>query len=101
MSSDIEAELEAQIEALSQLEELGKEKEIFLTYRSSNLPSNLLSFRAEHDAKRGQLKSDVKKTSSFVKKIRAITSEGIQQCIRDTEAYNLTLYNIKRRYLLP
>ena len=92
MEIDLENELEIQLDALAQLDELKKDYDKLLSQRASNLQNKVVASRAAHDENKRQLKSDVKKTSSFVKKIRAITAEGIQQCIRDTEQYNLTLY---------
>ena len=39
-----------------------------------------------------QLKSDLKKSTAFVKKLRVVTPDGIVGCIRDVEQFNLTLY---------
>ena len=74
--TELESELEAQLDALQQLEELKKEKEELLKQRDSNSPSQVVQLRAIHDANKKSLKSDVKKTSTFVKKMRAITQEG-------------------------
>jgi regulator of nonsense transcripts 2 len=84
---------ESQVEAFSFIEELIKEREVLIKSRQSNLPRNIPQKRLEFQKTgKSQLKSDVKKSSAFVKKIRAINNEGIQQCIRDTETLNLSLY---------
>ncbi len=84
---------ESQVEAFSFIEELAKEREVLIKTRQSNLPRNIPLKRSEFQKSgKSQLKSDVKKSSAFVKKIRSINTEGIQQCIRDTETLNLALY---------
>jgi regulator of nonsense transcripts 2 len=90
MAESFEKELEAQIDALGQLQELKKEKDEVVALRSSNLPSAVQGARKEFEANKKNLKSDLKKATAFVKKIRSINSEGLQQCIRDVETLNLT-----------
>ena len=92
MAEENETEFEAQLEAMSCIEELKKEKEELLASRAKNFPAVVSISRKEHEANKKQLKSDLKKTTAFVKKIRSINTEGLQQCIRDTETLNLTLY---------
>jgi regulator of nonsense transcripts 2 len=92
MADEIETELEAQLEALCCIEELKREKEEQIAARSMNFPNVVMTSRKQHEANKKQLKSDLKKTTAFVKKIRSINTEGLQQCIRDTETLNLTLY---------
>lgn len=79
---------EEQLEALSILDNIKKEIEANAALRESN--SLLKAQEARNN--RGKLKSDLKKTTAFVKKVRAITPESLQQCLRDTETLNLTLY---------
>lgn len=79
---------EEQLEALSILDNLKKEIEANAAKREENSLANAQRARSD----RGKLKSDLKKTTAFVKKIRALTPESLQQCIRDTETLNLTLY---------
>jgi regulator of nonsense transcripts 2 len=88
----IENDFESQLEALSQIEQLKKERDEIMSVRAANLPVAIQSSRKEHEANKNQLKSDLKKTTAFVKKIRSINSEGLQQCIRDVETLNLSLY---------
>jgi hypothetical protein len=83
-------ELEEQLKALSQIEELRKEFDGIIALRTSNSPLN--AEKSRKNINKANLKSDLKKTTAFVKKIRAITSEGILQCIRDVQTLNLTLY---------
>ena len=72
MADEIEKEFEAQLEALSCIEELKKEKEELISNRASNFPSVVSISRKSHEANKKQLKSDLKKTTAFVKKIRSI-----------------------------
>ena len=85
-------DIETQLDALSQLEELKKEKVDVLAQRASNSVASAQVTRKAHEANKKNLKSDLKKTTAFVKKIRSINTEGLQQCIRDVETLNLTLY---------
>jgi len=84
--SDIE--IEAQVQLLG----LQREREDFRESRNANSLANAIKARNLHEANKKSLKSDMKKGTTFVKKIRSINSEGIQQCIRDTELLNLRLY---------
>lgn len=86
-----EADFEAQLELLSIIDELTKEKESLIQYRQSNFPKRAIESRKLF-ANNKNVKSDVKKSNTFVKKIKTINTEGIQQCIRDTETLNLTQY---------
>ena len=93
MSGDsIEVELEAQIEALAQFDDLTKEKSELIANKKSNSLPDVLVFRKAHESNKSNLRSDLKKTTAFVKKIKSINFEGLQQCIRDTETLNLHLY---------
>ena len=85
-------DFEQQLNALSELEELKKEKDDVLAQRASNSVVSAQVTRKAHEANKKNLKSDLKKTTAFVKKIRSINTEGLQQCIRDVETLNLTLY---------
>jgi regulator of nonsense transcripts 2 len=85
-------DLEAQLEALSAIEELKKEKDELIAQRTSNSAATAQVSRKAHEANKKNLKSDLKKTTAFVKKIRSINTEGLQQCIRDVETLNLNLY---------
>jgi regulator of nonsense transcripts 2 len=87
-----EQEFEAQLEALGHIEALKKERDEFNAFRDSNSGAALAEARRDHESSKSSLKSDLKKTTAFVKKIKAITTEGLQQCIRDTEILNLNLY---------
>lgn len=90
MSGLIEKEVEAQLDAQSQLEELKKERDELFALHNSNLTATVAAIRKSNDS--SKLKSDLKKTTAFVKKIKSINVEGLQQCIRDSETLNLTLY---------
>lgn len=84
----MEDDFEKIIEAQAQLESLKKESDALLALRKCNSLKQVQIARREQD----KLKSDLKKATTFVKKIRVITSEGLQQCARDVETLNLTLY---------
>ena len=83
-------EFEEQLHALSVLEDLKKANESLLKLRDDNSPAKAEASRQQYNC--GKLKSDLKKTTAFVKKVRLITSEGLLQCIRDVQTLNLTLY---------
>lgn len=88
-----EESFEAQIELQAQLDALKQEKDALVSARVANLPQNIAAYRKQNERTlKGQLKSDLKKSNTFVKKLKTITAEGIQQCIRDTETVNLTLF---------
>lgn len=82
----------ASIDALKQIELLLKEKNELLALIESNSPSKVIIARRDHESNKSSLKSDLKKTQAFVKKIKSINVEGLQQCIRDSETLNLNLY---------
>jgi hypothetical protein len=85
-----EGEFEEQVRAMGQFEDYKKEVEAMLKCRSESISLSFLEkFRKQHAIK---MKSDLKKATAFVKKIKMITSDGLLQCIRDTQTLNLTLY---------
>lgn len=92
MDAASDVDLEAQLEALAAIEDLKKERDEMVAQRQANGPAATLASRKAHEANKKNLKSDLKKTTAFVKKIRSINTEGLQQCIRDVESLNLTLY---------
>jgi regulator of nonsense transcripts 2 len=85
-------DLEIQLDAMSQIETLKKEKEALLELRASNFPSGVQKFRIDHENNKKQLKSDLKKGTSFSKKIRVTTADNLQQCLKDIDSLNLTNY---------
>jgi regulator of nonsense transcripts 2 len=91
MSEELGKGLEDQLEALMIIERLESEKTALLQARKVNIPPNIKQLRDAFKNNKN-VKSDVKKSSAFVKKIRSINTEGIQQCIRDTDTLNLTQY---------
>ena len=80
--------VDAQVELQSVKEEFKK----MLKKRELNMGEELEKSRKEHEANKKSLKSDLKKSTAFVKRIKAITSDGIAQCIRETDTLNLNLY---------
>lgn len=91
MAESFERSFEEQLEALAIIDQWQAEKNTILENRSINSPANIAKLRDSFRNNRN-VKSDVKKSSAFVKKIRTITADGIQQCIRDTDTLNLTQY---------
>lgn len=83
--------MEEELEIFRLLEQLTKEREEFIRTRQQFLPRNVPVKRKEFQNNKA-VKSDLKKSNAFVKKIKSINTEGIQQCIRDTDTLNLTLY---------
>lgn len=88
----IEQDFEAEIELLAQIDSLQREKDNLLAGRLANLPQNIAAFRKQNEKAKQQLKSDLKKSNAFVKKLKLISTDGIQQCIKDTESLNLNLF---------
>lgn len=80
-----------QLEVLVIIDGLQQEKDALLQQRSLNLPKSAATAR-EAFRNNKNVKSDVKKSSAFGKKIRSINTDGIQQCIRETDTLNLTQY---------
>lgn len=91
MADEVENDFAAELEIMSLIDQLQKEKDSFIKARQANFPKFATASRKEFQNSKA-VKSDVKKSTAFVKKIRAINAEGIQQCIRDTETLNLTQY---------
>lgn len=75
-----------------ELQSLKAEVAEFTSLRSSNLPASMIAYRKKNQSKKASLKSDLKKSNTFVKKLRSINSEGILQCIRDVDTLNLSLF---------
>lgn len=95
ISSKIESKelnFEEQLDALKQIEQLKNDRDEYLKLKLLNSPASVSISRKEHENNKKNLKSDLKKTTAFVKKIKTITAEGLQQCIREVEQLNLTLY---------
>ena len=80
--------LDVQIQYLALL----TQKSELIMSREINSAESVKKSRDEHVKNKKSLKSDLKKTTAFVKKVKNINAEGLQQCIRDTETLNLTLY---------
>lgn len=87
---EAENEFEEQVNALKQYEEYQQEIQLLHTHRQENLSKIILDKKRSLHSK--QMKSDLKKATAFVKKIKMITSDGLLQCIRDVDKLNLTLY---------
>ena len=81
-------DFEAEVAALASISLFAKEKAELLAQRQAHTGAGLSSSRKAHES--AGLKSDMKKATAFVKKLRSINTEGLQQCIRDTESLNLS-----------
>ena len=82
---DYEKDFELQLEVLAQIDALRKERSDLLSARQANLAGSpaLKAARLEHEnSKKQSLKSDLKKSNAFVKRLKVVTTEGIQQCLR-------------------
>jgi len=80
-------------EAINKLQSLHHDLQMKKQLRDELSNNNRLNHsRTMHNESKKSLKSDVKKSSMFVNKLRSINSEGLSQCIRDVDALNLTLY---------
>lgn len=82
-----EENLENEINSLKQINEINNEIIQLNILRENNLNKNKLNLN-----NKTELKSDLKKTTTFVKKLRLITTDGILQCLRDIKTLNLKLY---------
>ncbi|CAM9207771.1 unnamed protein product, partial [Ectocarpus fasciculatus] len=85
-------DFERQLEAMEQLEALRHSAAQSAQQRAENGPPKLKAVRTAYLQSLGSLKSDLKKCTTFVKKIRTITQEGLAQCVRDIEVLNMSLY---------
>ena len=89
---EFEKDFELSLEYLSLIDELAKERDELIRFRESNLPVNVKKCYKDFENNKRSLKSDLKKSNAFVKKLKNINSEGIIQCIRDIETLNLSLF---------
>ena len=64
-----------------ELASLLQQKADLLVLRESNSAESVQRSRSEHEKNKKNLKSDLKKTTAFVKKIKNISADGLQQCI--------------------
>ena len=76
---------------MDSLDSIFKEKTHLIEERNKNLPP-LISKKRKEIKDAVKLKSDLKKSTAFVKKLKMINSDGLQQCIRECETLNLNLY---------
>jgi hypothetical protein len=92
--AELPEEFLSQIDAQSKVEAIIHEISMKCQQREEITKSDRLAFarNAHQESKKTTLKSDVKKTSMFVNKLRSMNTEGLSQCIRDVETLNLTLY---------
>ena len=76
----------------SELDQYRQEVAEATVFRQSNSLAVVTARRQQHEANKKSLKSDLKKTTTFVKKIRTVNAEGLLQCVKDVETLNLSLY---------
>lgn len=88
----IEQNFEVELELLAQIDAIQLEKDGLLNGRLANLPQNIAAYRKQNDKAKQQLISDLKRSNTFVKKLKLINTDGILQCIKDTETLNLNLF---------
>ncbi|KAL3662104.1 hypothetical protein V7S43_012905 [Phytophthora oleae] len=81
---------EAQALALDQLHELTRLREARSALRSANCATNVANVRAQLSSLK--LKSDIKRSSAFVKKLRMLSESNAESLLRDAAELNLTRY---------
>ncbi|ETI54982.1 hypothetical protein L914_02191 [Phytophthora nicotianae] len=81
---------DAQAQALSQLHELQRQSEARSALRSANSAANVADVRAKLATLK--LKSDIKRSSAFVKKLRVLSEANADSLLRDAAELNLTRY---------
>ncbi|KAE9308288.1 Regulator of nonsense transcripts [Phytophthora fragariae] len=81
---------EAQMQALAQLQELTRLSEARQALRAANCAEGVLAARAQLASLK--LKSDIKRSSAFVKKLRVLSESNADSLLRDAAELNLTRY---------
>ncbi|KAG6958726.1 hypothetical protein JG688_00010389 [Phytophthora aleatoria] len=81
---------DAQAQALSQLRDLQRQSEARLALRSANSAANVVAVREQLATLK--LKSDIKRSSAFVKKLRVLSEANADSLLRDAAELNLTRY---------
>ncbi|KAF4317616.1 hypothetical protein BBO99_00005597 [Phytophthora kernoviae] len=81
---------EAVLQAQMQLAELQRQWNARLALRESNSPENVASVRSQLASLK--LKSDIKRSSAFVKKLRLLSESNADSLLRDAAELNLTRY---------
>ncbi|KAF4035000.1 Up-frameshift suppressor 2 [Phytophthora infestans] len=89
MARDDEDE-DVQAQALSQLRELQRQREVRSALRSANSVTNVAAVREQLATLK--LKSDIKRSSAFVKKLRVLSEANADSLLRDAAELNLTRY---------
>ncbi|POM68736.1 Regulator of nonsense transcripts 2, partial [Phytophthora palmivora] len=77
-------------QALAQLQDLQRQSETRACLRSANCLSNVSLVRAQLSSVK--LKSDIKRSSAFVKKLRVLSEANAESLLRDAAELNLTRY---------
>ncbi|KAG3097547.1 Regulator of nonsense transcripts [Phytophthora idaei] len=81
---------DAQAQALSQLRDLQRQSEARSALRSANSAANVAVVREQLATLK--LKSDIKRSSAFVKKLRVLSEVNADSLLRDAAELNLTRY---------
>ncbi|EGZ11827.1 hypothetical protein PHYSODRAFT_547735 [Phytophthora sojae] len=81
---------EAQVQALAQLQELKRLSEARQALRAANCAEGVAAARAQLASLK--LKSDIKRSSAFVKKLRVLSESNADSLLRDAAELNLTRY---------
>ncbi|KAG6956159.1 hypothetical protein JG687_00010776 [Phytophthora cactorum] len=81
---------DAQAQALSQLRDLQRQSEARSALRSVNSAANVAAVREQLATLK--LKSDIKRSSAFVKKLRVLSEANADSLLRDADELNLTRY---------
>ncbi len=86
------AEEERYANAKALLEDEHRRKNEWKALREANSPDAVAKRREALDAVKGQLKSDLKKTSAFMSKVRMLNESQWASITKDSETLNLTRY---------
>ncbi|RLN92969.1 hypothetical protein BBJ28_00020327, partial [Nothophytophthora sp. Chile5] len=78
--------------ALAQVADLQRQLDARLELRAQNSPERVAALRAQIAGGALKLKSDIKKSSAFVKKLKLLSESNAESVLKDVEELNLTRY---------
>ncbi|RLN87580.1 hypothetical protein BBJ28_00005886 [Nothophytophthora sp. Chile5] len=78
--------------ALAQVADLQRQLDARLELRAQNSPERVAALRAQISGGALKLKSDIKKSSAFVKKLKLLSESNAESVLKDVEELNLTRY---------
>ncbi|OWZ09457.1 LOW QUALITY PROTEIN: Regulator of nonsense transcripts 2 [Phytophthora megakarya] len=81
---------EDDVQALTQLRDLQRQSDVRAALRDANCAANVALVRAQLSSLK--LKSDIKRSSAFVKKLRLLSEANADSLLRDAVELNLTRY---------